>query len=112
MALDVTFNCMYHEDYSIRFKESVMSDFKDEMLLIFSVNKGSFYSYLSLVDAEKLKVELDKFLKSRSKSKTMSLKDAIFSGKEFKHVSHTWWHDKPQNYMLKAIDNNWELKKE
>lgn len=38
-----------------------------------------------------------------------SLKEAIESGKPFKHKDHQFWHDDIPPYMKKAIAIEWEI---
>ena len=42
----------------------------------------------------------------------MNLKEAIESGKPFKHKKHTWYYREPQKYMLDAISDDWEVVEE
>lgn len=39
----------------------------------------------------------------------MTLKESIESGKPFKHKKDKWTYDAPQGWMLKALDENWEV---
>jgi len=41
--------------------------------------------------------------------KSMTLKEAIESGKPFKHKKDKWYYTEPANYMLKVLSDEWEI---